>query len=153
MAKHRIEKVNEEVRKEISEIIRNDIKDPRVTSLVSVVAAEVTPDYKFAKVFISLFGTEEERQDALKGLKNSSGYVRKLLSERMRLRYTPQINFTLDGTIEHGAHIMKILHDIEVSSKGGNVSGDVEKTEVQSSDKNQSGDFVSDENQEEGGRE
>ena len=119
MAKHRIEKVNEEVRKEISDIIRNDIHDPRVNSLVSVIAAEVTPDYKFAKVFISLLGTEEERLEALKGLKSSSGFVRKLLSERMRLRYTPQINFTLDSTIEHGAHIMKILHDIEVGEKEG----------------------------------
>ena len=119
MAKHRIEKVNEEVRKEISDIIRNDIHDPRVNSLVSVIAAEVTPDYKFAKVFISLLGTEEERLEALKGLKSSSGFVRKLLSERMRLRYTPQINFTLDSTIEQGAHIMKILHDIEVGEKEG----------------------------------
>ena len=119
MSKHRIEKVNEEVRKEISDIIRNDINDPRVNSLVSVIAAEVTPDYKFAKVFISLLGTEEERLEALKGLKSSSGFVRKLLSERMRLRYTPQINFTLDSTIEHGANIMKILHDIEVGEKEG----------------------------------
>lgn len=143
MAKHRIEKVNEEVRKEISEIIRNDIKDPRVNSLVSVIAAEVTPDYKFAKVYISLLGTEEERQDALKGLKSSAGYVRKLLSERMRLRYTPQINFTLDGTIEHGAHIMQILREIEVSSHAGEKKDDAEKSVLEE---------TSEENQEEGGK-
>lgn len=117
MSKHRIERVNEEVKKEISDIIRNEIKDPRVTSLISVVAVEVTPDYKFAKVFISLLGTEEERQNALVGLKSSAGYVRKLLSVRMRLKYTPEVHFTLDGTIEHGAHIMKILHDLHLENE------------------------------------
>lgn len=118
MAKHRIERISEEVKKEISDIIRTEIKDPRVAAMCSVIDAEVTPDLRYAKVFISILGNEEEKASTLKGLNSASGFIRKELGARMDMRYTPEITFTIDQSIEHGAHILKILNDIK-SKDGG----------------------------------
>ena len=109
---NRIDRINEEARKEISSIIR-ELKDPRVTKgLCSVVSVDVTKDLRWCKVYISVFGDEAVQNDAIAGLKNASGFVRKELAHRLGLRYTPEILFTLDNSIEHGAHINKLLNDI-----------------------------------------
>lgn len=118
MAKHRLDRISEEVRKEVSEIIRNDLKDPRIASMTTVVAAEVTPDLRYAKVFISVLGSEEEKKATLKGLQSAAGYVRKEVGERINLRYNPEIIFELDKSIEHGAHINKLLLDIKKKEEG-----------------------------------
>ena len=109
---NRIDRINEEARKEISEIIR-ELKDPRVTKgLCSVVAVDITKDLRWCKAFVSVFGDEQTRKEAIEGLKRAAGFVRKELAHRLGLRYTPEIIFTLDNSIEHGAHINKLLHDL-----------------------------------------
>lgn len=109
---NRIDRINEEARKEISSIIR-ELKDPRVTKgLCSVVSVDITKDLRWCKVFVSVFGDEAVQKDAIDGLKNAAGFVRKELAQRLGLRYTPEILFTLDNSIEHGAHINKLLNDI-----------------------------------------
>lgn len=118
MSKHRKSRINEEVRREISDIIMNGIKDPRVSKLCSVVAAEVTPDLKFAKVFISVLGSEEEKKNTLAGLNSAAGYIRKELGTRINLRNNPEVHFELDKSIEHGARIMDILSEINKKDGG-----------------------------------
>lgn len=109
---NRIDRINEEARKEISSIIR-ELKDPRVTKgLCSVVSVDITKDLRWCKVFVSVFGDEAVQKDAIDGLKNAAGFVRKELAQRLGLRYTPEILFTLDNSIEHGAHINKLLNDM-----------------------------------------
>jgi ribosome-binding factor A len=115
MPKHRLNSINSEMKKELSDIIRNEIKDPRVSDMVSVVAVNVTPDLRFAKIHISVLGSEQEKENTLKGLNSAAGYVRKEVGDRMKLRHVPEMHFELDKSIEHGAHIMKILKDLNTN--------------------------------------
>ncbi|TAH59561.1 MAG: 30S ribosome-binding factor RbfA [Gottschalkiaceae bacterium] len=113
MSVQRLNRISEQVKKEISSIIMNDIKDPRVSSMCTVISAEVTPDLKFAKVYVSILGNEEEKKNSLKGLKNASGFIRKKLGEYMKLRNIPEIHFEIDESIEHGARINQLLNQIK----------------------------------------
>jgi ribosome-binding factor A len=117
LPKYRINRISEEVKREVSDIIRNEIKDPRIASLCSVIDAEVTPDLRFAKIFISVLGSEEEKASTIKGLNSAAGFIRKELGGRIDLRYYPELHFELDNSIEHGARIMQILN--EVNKKNG----------------------------------
>lgn len=98
---------NEEIKREIASIL-NDIKDPRIPSMPSVVSCDVTGDLEEAKVYVSFF-TEYDEKEASKGLKNASGYVRKQLAERLNLRNSPKIYFIIDRSVEKGARINEIL--------------------------------------------
>jgi len=111
MSVNRLNRINEEARKELSSIIR-ELKDPRVNTLCSVVAVDITKDLRWCKVFISVLGDEKQQNDTIEGLKSAAGFVRRELSHRLVLRYTPEMVFELDHSIEHGAHINQILHDI-----------------------------------------
>ena len=103
-----INRINEEFRKELSDIIRN-MKDPRIPLMTSVVTVNVTPDLRYAKIYISVLGNETEQKNAITALKNSAGYVRRELGMRMKMRYTPEPVFELDHSIEHGARITELL--------------------------------------------
>ena len=104
-------RVDEEVKKQVSSIIMNDIKDPNLTGLISVTRAKVTPDLKYAKVFVSILNAKSVKED-LAILKKSAGLTRSLLAKRMNLRITPEIIFELDESMEYGAKIDAILKDI-----------------------------------------
>ncbi len=119
MPKHRQSRINEEMKREISDIIRTDLNDPRISTMASVVAVEVTPDLRFAKVFISVLGNDQEKSETIKGLVSAAGFVRREVGERMQLRHTPEMHFTLDTSIEHGASILKLLKEINKNSDGG----------------------------------
>ncbi len=103
---------NGEVQKEISNIIRNEIKDPRIHPFTSVVAVEMTKDLKYCKVFISVLGSKEEQADTLAGLKTASGFVRSRLAKTINLRNTPEINFILDQSIEYGSNMSKLIDEV-----------------------------------------
>ena len=109
MATNRINRINEEVRRELSEILR-DLKDPRIPMMTSVVSVNVTPDLRYATVYVSVFGNEDVKKDALRALKSSAGFVRRELGHRLKLRYTPEILFKDDDSIAHGARINALLH-------------------------------------------
>lgn len=111
MAKERINKINEEIRRELSAIIR-DLKDSRIPMMTSVVAVRVTNDLSYAKVYVSVMGDEEVQKKALAGLKSAAGFVRREVGHRLTLRHTPEVLFELDHSIEHGAHINQMLNDI-----------------------------------------
>ena len=116
MANNRIVKINEEVRKELSDIIRN-LKDPRIPIMTSVVTVNVTPDLRFAKAYISVMGDDNTKTQAMAALKKSAGFVRREIGRRINLRYTPQFVFELDSSIEHGAKINQLLHDVGAVEK------------------------------------
>lgn len=111
MAKNRINKINEEVRRELATVLR-ELKDSRIPLLTSVVAVNVTNDLSYAKCYISVMGDEETKKKAIEGLKSASGYIRREMGRRVDLRITPEFLFELDDSIEHGAHINKMLNDI-----------------------------------------
>lgn len=104
-------RISEEMKKEVSSIIQNDLKDPRLPKLISVMSANVTKDLRYAKIFISVLGNEEEKKNALQGLKSAAGFIRREIGHRMQLRYTPEMIFELDTSIEHGVYITKLIND------------------------------------------
>ncbi|MBO4978983.1 MAG: 30S ribosome-binding factor RbfA [Clostridia bacterium] len=113
MANYRRGRINDEVQKELSVIVR-DIKDPRVSgAMICITGAEVTPDLKYAKVYYSAMGGD--KKEVAKGLKAASGYIRKRVAQALNLRVTPEFTFILDGSIEYGARIASILNTITFS--------------------------------------
>ncbi len=116
MANYRRGRINDEVQKELSLIVR-DIKDPRVSgSMICITGTEVTPDLKYAKVYYSVMGGD--KKEVAKGLKAASGYIRKRVAQALNLRVTPEFSFFLVGSIEHGARIASILNTITFSDEG-----------------------------------
>ena len=105
-------RINSEVQREMSQIIRDGIKDPRVHPMTSVTGVEVTPDLKYAKVFVSVLGSEEDKEKTMEGLKKSSSFARGQLARKMNLRYTPELTFVLDNSIEYGVNMSKRIDEI-----------------------------------------
>lgn len=105
-------RINGEVQRELSNIIRGEIKDPRISPLTSVVSVEVTPDLKICKAYISVLGDEEEQKDTLAGLKSAEGFIRTKLAKTINLRNTPEIKFVMDQSIEYGVNMSKLIHDV-----------------------------------------
>ena len=98
----RTDRISEEMRKEVSSIIHNELKDPRLPQMISITTAEVTRDLRYAKIYISVLGSDEEKKNALQGLKSAAGFIRREVGHRMQLRYTPELIFELDDSIERG---------------------------------------------------
>ena len=109
-------RINGEVQKELSIIIR-DLKDPRIGIMTSVTAVEVTPDLKFAKVYISVLGNEQAKVDTLEGLNRAKGFIRRELAHTVNLRNTPEIKFIIDESIEYGMKMSKIIDDLNNKDK------------------------------------
>lgn len=105
-------RINGEVHRELSNIIRGEIKDPRINPMTSVVAVEVAPDLKTCKAYISVLGDEESQKDTLKGLKSAEGFIRTKLAKSINLRNTPEIQFVLDQSIEYGVKMSKMIDDV-----------------------------------------
>jgi ribosome-binding factor A len=97
------------MKKEIADLISNTIKDPRLPELVSITAVRVTKDLRYAKVFVSVYGNDQQKKDALQALKHAAGFVRREIGQRIQLRYTPEILFVLDDSIEYGMHISNLI--------------------------------------------
>ena len=109
MASNRIGRINEEIQRELASLIPN-VKDPRVTGMISVTAVETTPDLRFAKVYVSMLDKSSARE-VVKGLKSAAGYLRRELGRSLNLRYTPELMFEEDNSIDHGAHILEMLRN------------------------------------------
>ena len=105
-------RINMEVQRELSQIIRSEIKDPRIHPLTSVVAVEVTPDLKYCKAYISVLGDEEAGKATIEGLRSAASFVRRELAHRVYLRNTPEIKFILDQSIEYGVNMSKLIDEV-----------------------------------------
>ena len=105
-------RINGEVQRELSNIIRGEIKDPRINPLTSVVAVEVARDLKTCKAYISVLGDEESQAKTLAGLKSAEGFIRSKLAKTVNLRNTPEIRFVLDQSIEYGVKMSKMIDEV-----------------------------------------
>lgn len=113
MASNRILLINEEIQKELSALLRT-VKDPRVQDvMISITRVETTPDLRYTKVYVS-FLQEDKAKDAMAGLKSAAGYLRRELGRNLRLRYSPEIVWTLDDSITYGAKMLKLINSLEV---------------------------------------
>ncbi len=114
MASNRIGRINEEIQKELSALLRK-VKDPRVQdTMISITRVETTPDLRYAKIYVS-FLQEDRAKDAMKGLKSAAGYLRRELGHALQLRYTPELVWELDDSITYGAHMLELINSLEVN--------------------------------------
>lgn len=112
MASNRIGRINEEIQRELSTLIRT-VKDPRVHGLVSITAVDTTSDLRWSKIYVSVLDKSDVKE-VVKGLKSAGGYLRRELGAALKLRYTPELLFVEDDSIGQGAHILSLLRDPEV---------------------------------------
>lgn len=112
MAKIRTGRVGEQIKKELSQIIQSEFKDPRI-GFVTITGVDVTNDLSQAKVYLSVMGTEEQKDESLKTLLRASGFLRSELAKKIRLRVVPELLFRFDTSIDYGTRIEKLLHDIQ----------------------------------------
>ena len=105
-------RINMEVQRELSKVISQEMKDPRIDPMTSVIAVEVTPDLKHAKVFVSGLGDEEKKQATLEGLKSATPFIRKHLASTINLRNTPELTFFMDESIAFGVNMSKLIDDV-----------------------------------------
>lgn len=121
-------RINGEVLRELSNIIRGEIKDPRINPMTSVVAVDVAPDLKTCKAFISVLGDEESQKNTIKGLKSAEGFIRTKLARAVNLRNTPEIIFVLDQSIEYGVNMSRLIDKVNAGISS-NTEEDVEEQE------------------------
>lgn len=114
----RIERVKESLMREVSDIIHHELKDPRI-GFVTLIDVELSVDMRYAKIFVSVLGSEKEKKDTMIGLSRAKGFIRKEIGSRIRMRYTPEINFKLDRSCEHAQQISDIFMKIEKMKDSG----------------------------------
>jgi len=117
MNEKRINRISEEVKKVVSELIQNEIKDPRISGMPSVNKVSVTKDLRFAKIYISVLGSEEDKASTIEGLQSAKGFVRKEIGNRINLRHVPEPIFMLDESIEQALYMSKLIEEVNRDSK------------------------------------
>lgn len=115
---NRMNKIDEEIKKEVSSIISTELKNPHLTGLISVSKVKTTPDLRFAKIYVTMIN-EKSKKENLSILKQSSGYIRSAIAKKINLRYTPELVFEFDESLEYGSRIDEILKDITKDLKKG----------------------------------
>jgi ribosome-binding factor A len=118
MGARRLQRVNQLIRDEISDLLRRDVKDPRLECMISVTEVVTSPDLRHARVFVSIMGTEEEIGAAEQGLAAATGFIRRGLGERLSLRYTPEIYFVRDQSIERGSRLLQLIKEVAPPDAG-----------------------------------
>lgn len=113
MSSRRIARLNDAFREEISDLLRRQIKDPRMAVFITITRVEISADISHAKVYVSVMGTDEERQSALEGLAAASSFLRREIGRRLALRRTPELRFRRDDSLEQGAHVLELLDEVE----------------------------------------
>ena len=108
----RVERINDLLRSELSELIGRELKDPRLAGLISITEVETTSDLRHAKVFVSVFGSDEERQSSLAALRSAAGFLRHEVAQRIVIRHMPELDFRIDSSIERGDRILRLLRQV-----------------------------------------
>ena len=122
----RISRINDEIFKEVSQIIRGELKDPRVGAMTSVVRVETTPDLKYCKIYVSVLGDDTQKESVMKGLKNASGFIRHQIAQRVNLRFTPELTFKLDESAEYAVRMNQLMEQIAKDRQEREVHADAE---------------------------
>lgn len=113
MNSKRLKRISEEIKKIVSDLLREGLKDPRISALTSITDVEVTKDLRYAKIYVSILGNESEREATLEGLKNATSFIRREIGNKLKIRYTPEPIFYLDKSIERGVYISQLLNKIK----------------------------------------
>ncbi len=123
MTENRVRRVAEQIKKDIGGIINYEIKDPGVARITSVTDVSLSRDLRHASVYVSIYGSDSEKEETLQALNRASGFIRTEIGKRIRLRHTPEINFRLDNSIEYGAYIESVIRSLKEEENDSNDSG------------------------------
>ncbi len=115
--RNRTVRINEEIRKELSQILQQDLKDPRIDLMTSIVRTETTRDLKYCKVYVSVLGSEEHKLEVKDALKSAGGFIRRELARRINLRITPELQFVMDDSIEYSIYMSQMLKSVEIPAE------------------------------------
>ncbi|MFH1652329.1 MAG: 30S ribosome-binding factor RbfA [Chloroflexota bacterium] len=115
---YRIQKINSLIRQEISDLLQLHIKDPRLGSFIAITEVDTASDLKHARIFVSFLGSDEERDEALKALTGASGFIRRELAQRIRIRTIPELSFHWDNSIEQGDRILRLIDQVNSDTEG-----------------------------------
>ncbi len=124
MTRQRVLRIGEEIKREVSEVLNVELKDPRLEKMTSVTDVDLSRDLGHAKIFVSIFGNPEEQDRIMRMLEKARGYIRSEIGKRIRLRHTPEIEFRLDRSMEYGAHIEEVLKKLDTKNGEGNTGED-----------------------------
>lgn len=114
---HRLERVNQLIRQELSELLLREVKDPRLSGYISVNSVSVTPDLRYAKVLVSCVCAEEQKKDILDALAHSAGFFRSIMAKHLKIRRIPELHFVWDASIERGSHILELIDKVSSEKK------------------------------------
>ncbi len=117
MSYPRTKRLAEEIKKIVSDLIRNEIKDPRVSSMTSIIEVDVTRDLRYVNIFVSVLGSKEEKEETMEGLTRASGFVRREIGKNIKARYTPEVIFKLDESIERGIYMSNVIKKVSEENK------------------------------------
>ena len=120
MVSYRNGRINEEIKKEVSNTIQNKIKDPRLSAMVSVTKVDTTKDLSYTKIYVSIFGDKNAKKETIQALKSSTGLIRKEIGSHVKLRHVPQVIIEVDETIERAIHLETLFHQIKEKDKNKN---------------------------------
>lgn len=120
MSSKRIARISEEIKKIISQLMIKELKDPRISDLTTITDVEVTNDLRYAKIYVSVLGSEKERKSTIKALESASGFIRKEIGKKIKLRYIPEPKFYSDKSIENGIYISKLIDSIKEDDEENN---------------------------------
>ncbi|QUH20792.1 30S ribosome-binding factor RbfA [Alkaliphilus sp. B6464] len=109
MSYPRVKRLSEEIKKIVSNIIRNELRDPRIAPMTSIVEVDVTRDLRYVNIYISVLGTEKEKEATMEGLIKASGFIRREIGQKIKARYTPEVIFKLDESIERGIYMYNVI--------------------------------------------
>jgi ribosome-binding factor A len=112
MSSHRLERINAQIQREIGELIQQHLRDPRLSEFVAVTEVSTAPDLKTSKIFVSSIGGEQDQEKTLTALNSASGFLRTALAKRIKMRYTPELRFLWDSSIEHGDKVLRLLDQV-----------------------------------------
>ena len=110
---HRAERVSDELRRRLTELIQTELNDPRISFMSSITRIEMSPDLRYAKVFVSVMAEPAEQQASVAALRHAAGFLRRAVGAELRLRHTPELQFVLDHSIEEGDHVLRVIRDVE----------------------------------------
>lgn len=123
---HRISRINDEILRELSQILRTEVKDPRIGAMTSVIRVETTPDLKYCKIYVSVLGNEDEKASVMQGLKNARGFIRRQIAQRINLRFTPELTFKLDESTEYAVRMNQLIDEISKDLKDKKAGDEIE---------------------------
>ena len=117
MSSHRLERINAQIQREIGELIQQHLRDPRLSEFVAVTEVSTAPDLKTSKIFVSSIGGEQDQEKTLTALNSAAGFLRTALAKRIKMRYTPELHFVWDNSIEHGDRVLRLIDQV-IQEKG-----------------------------------